>query len=198
MEETTALALLHRGKLQRIHDAPPDSTTGLLQHVRMLSAASGKNWKNMELDKRGKTNKTNNIKEFLRAPSSSSLNIRQWPCQLTPASRPHRDLPRSAKVFHNSDSPAQAHGAAVSQWCWWSMLLVGSWGIVRIYEYYFIQYYHVLSYHILSYLIIFYPAHSGLVNLLFYPARTPLIYFGFVILWMHVSATFLNWIVVWI
>ena len=61
MEETTALALLHRGKLQRIHDAPPDSTTGLLQHVRMLSAASGKNWKNMELDKRGKNKQKQTI-----------------------------------------------------------------------------------------------------------------------------------------
>ena len=34
MEKITTLALLHRGKLQRIHDAPPDSTTGLLQQVR--------------------------------------------------------------------------------------------------------------------------------------------------------------------
>jgi hypothetical protein len=41
MEKITTLALLHRGKLQRIHDAPPDSTTGLLQQVRTLSAASG-------------------------------------------------------------------------------------------------------------------------------------------------------------
>ena len=74
MEETTALALLHRGKLQRIHDAPPDSTTGLLQHVRMLSAASGKNWKNMELDKRGK-NKQN--KQYQRIPSCSFLILPQ-------------------------------------------------------------------------------------------------------------------------
>ena len=48
----TTLALLHRDKLQRIHDAPPDSTTGLLQQVIMLSAASGwergKTWKEWE------------------------------------------------------------------------------------------------------------------------------------------------------
>jgi hypothetical protein len=66
MEKITTLALLHRGKLQRIHDAPPDSTTGLLQQVRTLSAAPGwergKTWKEWEgIGRIGKNMKTTNF-----------------------------------------------------------------------------------------------------------------------------------------
>ena len=110
----TTLALLHCDKLQRIHDAPPDSTTGLLQQVRTLSAASGwergKTWKNMEGMGRNWKN-WKNMKQRIPDPSSSSLilNIRQLPFQLTLGSGPHRDLPRSAEFSDNCDSPAQAH-----------------------------------------------------------------------------------------
>ena len=140
----TTLALLHRDKLQRIHDAPPDSTTGLLQQVRTLSAASGwergKTWKEWEgIGRIGKNMKTTNSWSFLLLlhPQHSTITFSvDKVARLTetfPEVLNFLVVPTRLRRHTGPSGPYSSltcHGRplalAVSQWCWGSMLLVGS------------------------------------------------------------------------